>query len=338
MTMGGGDSTHGCALPGPASPDLRIAALSDGRAGNARQATALAAALGAPPDAIVLDPRAPWRWAAPRRLPGDSGAFGQSLDTVRRDPPALAIGCGRQAALATRLLRGRGRAPGTRSVQILDPRLHPRHWDLVVVPEHDRLRGANVLTLLGSLHPVDAAWLARARAGFDAFAALPRPRTALLVGGPSAHMRFDAASLRALLACLAAARRREGGGSVLATTSRRTPPALAARLRDALRDCPGVVWTGHRDGANPYPGLLAWADRIVCTADSVNMISEACATTVPVFVAEPQRVGGGPRRFVEALRARGRIRALDDALVAYAVEPLLETARIAAEVRARLAC
>ena len=30
-------------------------------------------------------------------------------------------------------------------MQILDPRLDPRHWDLVVVPEHDALRGDNVL-------------------------------------------------------------------------------------------------------------------------------------------------------------------------------------------------
>ena len=30
--------------------------------------------------------------------------------------------------------------------------------------------------------------------------------------------------------------------------------------------------------------LLAWADRIVCSPDSVNMITEACATRAPVFV------------------------------------------------------
>lgn len=329
------DSRHGDALPHPAIPGLRVTALSDGRAGNARQAGALAAALTGAPDTTVLDARAPWRWAAPRRLPGSAAAFGSSLRPVLRDPPDVAIGCGRQAALATRLLRGAGPDPGTRSVQILDPRLDPRHWDLVVVPEHDRLRGDNVLTLLGSLHPVDADWLARARTDFEHFASLPRPRTALLVGGPSAHMRFDAATLSALMARLATMHAREGG-SLLATTSRRTPMGVAARLRETLANRPGLLWTGDRDGANPYRGLLAWADRIVCTADSVNMVSEACATGVPVYVAEPDRVGGGPRRFLDALRARGRIRALDDELVAYAVEPLRETARIAAEVRARL--
>src|SRR3546814_5401938 len=81
--------------------------------------------------------------------------------------------------------------------------------------------------------------------------------------------------------------------------------------------------------------LLAWADRIVCSADSVNMVSEACATRAPVFVFEPGRVTGRPRRFLDALLARGRIRAMDATLAAFDVEPLRETARVAAEIRRR---
>ena len=41
------------------------------------------------------------------------------------------------------------------------------------------------------------------------------------------------------------------------------------------------VWADARDGANPYAGMLGWADRIVCSSDSVNMLSEACATRAP---------------------------------------------------------
>src|SRR3970040_2950337 len=130
--------------------------LSDGRAGNVRQAQALAAALGLAPREWVLAARAPWRWVAPRRLPAGRLAFGADFAGALAPPPALAIGCGRQAALATRLLH----RAGTRVVQILDPRIAPRHWDLVIAPEHDRLHGGNVIRLLGSLHPVDDEWLA----------------------------------------------------------------------------------------------------------------------------------------------------------------------------------
>lgn len=312
----------------------QIWALSDGRAGNARQAMALAASLAQDPSSaaveMVLEPRAPWRWWAPRRLPGSNAAFGGDFARMLSAPPALAVGCGRQAALATRLLRARG----TRVVQVLDPRLKPVHWDLVVAPAHDGLSGRNVLTLAGSLNPVDDAWLARARRDFAQFAALPSPRTAVLLGGPSAHAGLDAAAFDTLASRLDAVLARDGG-SVLLTASRRTPDAVREAARRRYARTPGVVWCGPDDGSNPYPGLLAWSERIVCTADSVNMISEACATALPVFVFAPGEVSGRPRLFLDTLVARGRVRAMDDALAPFPVQPLRETARVAAEVRRR---
>src|SRR5688572_22168168 len=143
--------------------------LSDGRAGNARQARALAAAMGhAHARDVVLAARAPWRWVAPRSWPGSAHAFGSTFHRLEAHPPRLAIGCGRQAALATRRLRARG----ARVVQILDPRLPPSAWDVVVAPEHDALAGDNVVRLLGSLHPVDDLWLAQARSDFSILAPL----------------------------------------------------------------------------------------------------------------------------------------------------------------------
>lgn len=306
--------------------------LSDGHAGNRRQAEALAAALGNTATDWRLDTRRPWRWLAPRRLPGAARAFGADFARALASPPALAIGCGRQAALATRLLR----EYGSRAVQLLDPRIAPAHWDLVIAPEHDGLRGNNVITLLGSVHPIDDLWLAAARREFAGFSALPGPRTALLLGGASAHARFDEALYERLLTQVEGLVREEGG-SVLATASRRTPSSVRRHLRERLARLPGVVWRGEDDGANPYAGLLGWADRIVCTADSVNMLSEAAATLAPVFVAGIERVDGRPRRFIDSLLQLGRVRPIEQGIDAYTVTPLRETARVAAEVRARLA-
>nr|WP_295380791.1 mitochondrial fission ELM1 family protein [Pseudoxanthomonas sp.] len=306
--------------------------LTDGHAGNVRQAEALADALAPGSHAShVLRPRAPWRWWAPRRLPGDASAFGAAFRTALASPPRVAIGCGRQAALATRLLRERG----ARTVQILDPRLDPSLWDWVVAPAHDGLSGPNVLTVQGSLNPIDDAWLAQARADFTAFADLPGPRTAVLLGGSSAHARFDRNAFEVLAGRLEAMLARDGG-SLLITASRRTDAQVRAALRHRFVETPGLTWLDGRDGPNPYPGLLAWADRLVCSPDSVNMISEACATRAPVFVFDPSRVRGRPRRFIDALLARGRIRAMDGKLAPFDVEPLQETARVATLLRERL--
>lgn len=313
-------------------PVNRTLALHDGRAGNARQAKALAQAL-APDDTgeLVLPTRAPWRWMAPLAMPGAGAAFGSGFGALTTRPPQLAIGCGRQAALATRLLRARG----SKAVQILDPRIDTRHWDLVVAPEHDGLHGENVITVVGSLHPVDDLWLAQARSDASQLAGLPSPHTVLLIGGSTRHAPLDDAGFLALLLDLSARARTEGG-SFSAVASRRTPTYWREALIDGDTAVPGLRWCDERDGPNPYAGLLAHADRIVCTPDSVNMLSEAAATLAPVFVWSQEVVQGRPRQFIDAMLASGRVRALDDALAPFAVEPLRETARVADAVRRRL--
>src|SRR3546814_11972364 len=84
---------------------------------------------------------------------------------------------------------------------------------------------------LGSLRPVDDAWLALARDSFPAFGPLPGPRTTMLVGGPTSAVRFDPDSLDRWFDMVAAAVAREGG-SLLLSASRRTQEAIRARLRE----------------------------------------------------------------------------------------------------------
>ena len=312
-------------------PMNRVLALHDGGAGNARQANALARAL-APDDAreCVLQPSLAARRFAPRTWPLLSDPFGNPFRAECEHPPHIAIGCGRQAALATRLLRARG----SKAVQILDPRIDTRHWDLVIAPEHDGLHGDNIITMRGSLHPVDDLWLAQARHDAPHIAALPSPHIVLLVGGPTRHAALDDAAFLALLRELSARARAEGG-AFSAVASRRTPTHWCDALVDADATLPGLRWRDERDGPNPYASLLAHADRIVCTPDSVNMLSEAAATLVPVFVWSPQVVQGRPRHFIDGLLASGRVRLLDDTLAPFAVEPLRETMRVADEVKRR---
>ena len=59
--------------------------VTDGRAGNVRQAVALASALRQGTHRpLLLQPRAPWRWLAPRRLPGDVNGYGEAFATLAK--------------------------------------------------------------------------------------------------------------------------------------------------------------------------------------------------------------------------------------------------------------
>ncbi len=311
-------------------------AITDAAAGNQRQALALAEQLQLPIRHLQLEPRAPWSWLAPRMLLAGSLALPPAQRAWFAPPwPTVAIGCGRAAALFTRMLRplSSGRC---HTVQILDPRIDPAHWDTVIAPRHDQLGGSNVLQPLGSLNPVDEAWLADGRESCPHFAELPQPRVGVLLGGPRKGMVLDADYVRQLIARLTDRQQRDGG-SLLVLASRRTPVRLTEQFRDALGSLPGLIWAGSDDGRNPYPGVLGWADRLVVTPDSVNMLSEACAVGCPVSTFVDAPLPAKIARFHQALHEAGHLRDLDDAAPCTPVPPLRETAAIGDKLRALIA-
>jgi mitochondrial fission protein ELM1 len=86
-------------------------------------------------------------------------------------------------------------------------------------------------------------------------------------------------------------------------------------------------------GENPYFALLALADYIVVTCDSVNMISEAASTGKPVYVEMLPGGSAKSSRFLDRLREDGIIRNFTGALEPYSYPPLDDMTRAAERVR-----
>lgn len=309
--------------------------VTDGKAGMLSQALGLAEAVGSPIIEKTVRIAAPWRWlppfAWPSFLPG-TGPEGESLDG---EPPDLLIACGRQVIGAALHVRRRSRGR-TFTVYVQHPHIDPRRFDLVAAPLHDRLSGPNVIPLTGALHRVTEEKLRLARDHFAAsLAHLPRPLVAVSLGGSNSVYRFTMADADRLASGLRAIVTREGG-SLAVTPSRRTDTTVAARLQADLADLPMVFWDGS--GENPYLGFLALADTIVVTCDSVNMISEACSTGSPVYIAP--LTGSGDSKFAPfhaAMIEAGCARPFTGKFERWHYEPLNETARVAEEIRRRMA-
>ena len=305
--------------------------LSDGKAGDEAQCLGVAERLGLTASLHRVAPRPPFVWLMPwggidpREGPSRPGS------PIAPPFPDLVIASGRRTASYLRAVKT---ASDGRSFTVFlkDPRCGAGTADFLWVPEHDRLRGANVLTTLTSPHRFSPGRLAGARAaapyGLDRLAA---PRVALIIGGNSAHYSFTPeaiADLSAKISALATT-----GAGLMATASRRTPAPLAAAIRATVEASGGFYWDGS--GENPYPAMLALADYLVVTADSVNMVGEAAATGRPVLLYTPPGGSAKITQFLAGLATAGVTTPFTGALAGRTYTPIDSTPDIAIELARR---
>jgi mitochondrial fission protein ELM1 len=299
--------------------------LADPRAGTAAQAIGIAERLGRPFRTMDLA----WGGLArlPLRWPTLAGLAGPARRGFAPPWPVLAVAAGRRSAPVALWLAGQG----VRIVQCMRPNFAEDRFDLLVVGKHDSPPGAaNILPILGATHRMSPERLAAGRQAWRAFADLPSPRVALLLGGPPRGEGMDPATAAAI------ARQVAGfAGSVLATGSRRTGAAAEAAMAAAIAGLPQHLRRWGDAGPNPYDGMLAWADAVVVTGDSVSMLSEALATAAPVFIADPGGLGPRHHALHDSAYAAGQARPLSRAPAPFARAPLDETGRVARAVADR---
>ncbi|OYV36195.1 MAG: hypothetical protein B7Z81_07645 [Acidocella sp. 20-61-6] len=306
--------------------DARI--LCTDLAGLRSQAIGLAEAAGWAYEIRTLEFNPPWDRISPRLWPSVRRAVAPAA--LAGPLPPVVIGCGGAGARVAAALRS---AP-VKAVTIQHPRLPLKRFDAVLAARHDGITGPNVIVTPTALHRVTPARLQAERALWaPRFAHLARPLIAVLLGGNNGRYRFESAQAFELAMQLDAWVRQSGAGLVI-TPSRRTAPEVVQILRDLLGRHGAWIWDGA--GENPYYGMLACADAIVATADSVSMVSEAVATEAPVYLVrlpgKSVRIGA----FMDALVADGRARDFAGRLELWDSSALNDTAIAAAELRRRL--
>jgi mitochondrial fission protein ELM1 len=310
--------------------------LTTGEAGMRTQALGLAEAVGLPLIEKRITLRAPWTWL-PGAVPLPLSVFGAAGNRLAPPWPRLVVSCGRRsvgAALAVKRASG-GR---TLAVHVQNPKSALSKFDLVVAMEHDGVGGPNVVAIRTALHNLTPERLAEAgRTWTTRLKPDGRPFLGALIGGDSARYRFTPEITAQLLRVLRNAAERHGM-RVVVTPSRRTGAATRNALAELFTEgTPGLLWDGAGD--NPYAGILALADRLVVTSESVSMISEALAAGVPVHVLPLEGHGQRHAAFLAKIADAGLIARIegDDLDWAFAGGPPLPAPpEPAARVRAML--
>lgn len=254
------------------------------KAGDNAQVEVIAEALGLPYEVRRVQPLPQWVLGKPRF---DASLY--HLDLDRSDAleppwPDLIITIGRRPSMAALWIQDRS---GGHSRVVLLGR--PKKWfdrfSLIIVPSQYRMPDdPRVLPLdLPLMRSNTQAVREAAELWRERFATLPRPLTAMLVGGQTKPFVFGKAAARELLV---KARAVAGDGFLYITTSRRTLPEVVETLE---RELPGNArlhcWRPD-DPDNPYLALLGLADRFIVTGDSISMMVEVARLGKPLAIYE----------------------------------------------------
>jgi hypothetical protein len=308
---------------------LRIWAVTDGRAGIENQALGLAEAVArrTPADIVTkrVRLRTPWSWLPPGLVPAPRQALTTGSDLIDPPWPDIWIGCGRASLPFSMGVRLWSQAR-TMVVQLQDPRINPREFDLVIPPAHDNVEAPNAMSIVGACHRVTPERIAKeARDFIEDLSAVPPPAIAVLIGGKSKRQDITPDTARRISRELSALE-----GSLMVTLSRRTSAEARTVFTRELRPFTRLWYDGQ--GPNPYFAMLGAADVILVTADSANMAVEAAAAGKPLLIVPVDGDAGKLAALHQALYDRGCARPFEGRLENWRAEPLRETDRVAAAV------
>lgn len=279
--------------------------------------------------------KAPWCW-----LPGYAtfrvlAQLTHGSDAATPPWPDVIISSGRRAApfaIAIRTLSDKR----CTAIHLQDPRIAPSFFDLVFAQEHDHLHGENVISTFAALHAVTDKKLHAASEQFAALGTRLAPRVAVLIGGATHHYTPSAAALTQLIEQLEAALTQSG--SLMVTLSRRTLPAHAAQIKKWATTKESRVYLYDGEGENPYLGLLAHANVILVTDDSVSMMSEAISTGKPLYLLQWKgHARTKPAQFANRLKAKGMAREFTGTLAPFAYPPVDEKKEVVNAIIRQLA-
>jgi hypothetical protein len=267
--------------------------------GDNAQAEIIAERLGWPIETRRLFFHEPYIYGKPRFKPSLYHVDPARSDRLEAPWPDYILTIGRRPSMAALWVQAES---GGRTKLILIGR--PKRWldrfSLIIAPAQYRLPDRdNVLHLdLPLMRGNQAAIEAAGEAWQNRLADLPRPLTALLVGGQTKPFLFDGPVAEDLAERTVA---QIDGGSLYVTTSRRTPAAVTDTLEQVMAGQARFFRWAPDAPDNPYLALLALADRFIVTGDSISMMIEVARLAKPLAIFDLPRQGGLVERWRGAL-------------------------------------
>ncbi len=243
------------------------------------------------------------------------------------------ISCGRKSVIPSIALKKRlGNEIFT--IHIQDPKVSFKHFDLIISPEHDNIKGDNVINTKGAIHYLTKKEIKENSNYLDINPDKKKQIVSFIIGGPNKYYDYSDKELHKLFTKIKTLFTPDKFKIVI-IPSYRTPEEVIKKAYDAFSSNHHVVKTVDKKA---YLSSLAIADFIIVTCDSTSMISEAAVTGKPVYIAmmKPKKRNVRFKKFYSKLSNLGITKELNNVVENWSYESLNEVIRIAPLIKSRM--
>ena len=270
-----------------------------------------------------------WKLFPPKVTPVQDFVFKNKIDSQFD----VVISCGRKSVIPSIYLKKKFKNKII-NIHIQEPKVSLDNFDFVVAPEHDGLKGNNVLTSKGAVHYLTNDELDQNENYLKSRINSQNKIVTLILGGPTRYYDYNDQVIDDIFSKIEQ-NFLKNNYQVIIIPSMRTPQNIIEKAKNYFDKDQIIIPNVDKKA---YLSSLKISDHIIVTCDSTSMISEAAITGKPIYVAQMPAIKNNQRfkSFFNLFESLNIIKELNNSIENWTYTKLNETNKIANQIKEKI--
>ena len=270
-----------------------------------------------------------WKLFPPKVTPVQDFVFKNKIDSQFD----VVISCGRKSVIPSIYLKKKFKNKII-NIHIQEPKVFLDNFDFVVAPEHDGLKGNNVLTSKGAVHYLTNDELDQNENYLKSRINSQKKIVTLILGGPTRYYDYNNQVIEGIFSKIEQ-NFIKNNYQVIIIPSMRTPQNIIEKAKNYFDKDQIIIPNVDKKA---YLSSLKISDHIIVTCDSTSMISEAAITGKPIYVAQMPAIKNNQRfkSFFNLFESLNIIKELNNSVENWTYTKLNETNKIANQIKEKI--
>jgi len=270
-----------------------------------------------------------WKLFPPKVTPVQDFVFKNKIDSQFD----VVISCGRKSVIPSIYLKKKFKNKII-NIHIQEPKVFLDNFDFVVAPEHDGLKGNNVLTSKGAVHYLTNDELNQNENYLKSRINSQKKIVTLILGGPTRYYDYNNQVIDGIFSKIEQ-NFLKNNYQVIIIPSMRTPQNIIEKAKNYFDKDQIIIPNVDKKA---YLSSLKISDHIIVTCDSTSMISEAAITGKPIYVAQMPAIKNNQRfkSFFNLFESLNIIKELNNSIENWTYTKLNETNKIANQIKEKI--